>query len=482
MKKTYIFVLMICIQSLNIVSAQTTLHLSLNANGEDAAIDNYNPGNNYPNEIEYNMAGWSISGTPVIWRNLFKFDLSQIPAGAQVLDAKLSLHYAVTNSYTNAPQQSLTHSNASIVQRVTSHWTESTATWNNQPTVTNLDALTLPQSTSANQDYLNMDVTAMVSQMVQNGNNGFLISMLDESPYARMIFASGDHPDTLLHPTLDVTYTDCITLVLSPNSEDVAIDNYNPSNNYGNEIEYNMAGWTINGTPVIWRNLFKFDLSAIPGTAVVSSASLSLFYAAINNYTNAPHESLTHSNESVVQRVTGPWSESTTTWNNQPAATAQDEVRLLQSTSGTQDYTNLDVTAMVQQMVSGSNNGFLIKMVDETPYARMIFASGDNPDSSRRPALEVCFSTNAAVPEFQKDVFINAFPNPATDFVTIETSSPLKKLEVCNLLGEIIFSEKPDAPDKQTILNMSGFCSGVYILHVTTAAGSGNKKIILGHS
>ena len=56
------------------------------------------------------------------------------------------------------------------------------------------------------------------------------------------------------------------------NSEDVAIDNYNPSNNYSNEVEYNMAGWTINGTPVTRRNLFKFDLSAIPGTAVVSSA------------------------------------------------------------------------------------------------------------------------------------------------------------------------------------------------------------------
>ena len=53
---------------------------------------------NYPDEIEYHSAAWTITGTPVIWRNLFKFDLSCIPANAAIQSAHVSLFYADTNS------------------------------------------------------------------------------------------------------------------------------------------------------------------------------------------------------------------------------------------------------------------------------------------------------------------------------------------------------------------------------------------------
>ncbi|MBK6839656.1 MAG: DNRLRE domain-containing protein [Bacteroidetes bacterium] len=63
--------------------------------------------------------------------------------------------------------------------------------------------------------------------------------------------------------------------------------------------------------------------------------------------------------------------ENTVTWNNQPSTTTTDEVILAQSTSGTQDYTNMDVTPIVQEMVSDQamNYGFVLKLTNETFYA-----------------------------------------------------------------------------------------------------------------
>src|SRR6266496_4660092 len=149
-----------------------------------------------------------------------------------------------------------------------------------------------------------------------------------------------------------------VTYTLDPNSEDATIDDYTPGNNYPSEIELASRAWTISSTPVTWRSLFKFNLSCIPPNATVTSANLNLFYATQNNFGNAQHSSLSSSDESVLQRSTSWWSENTVTWNNQPTATIMDQVILAQSTSGMQDYPNLDVTAMVQQMVSYPSSNF----------------------------------------------------------------------------------------------------------------------------
>src|SRR6185436_5918455 len=119
MKKLYVLFLfsLTCF----FLSAQTTLTLKLNAGDEDATIDDYGPDNNHPNEIEYNSSAWTIYGTPVIWRNLFRFDLSSIPANAIVTNAELSLYYPTINN--SGVDTSLTSSNESVLQRITSAWT-----------------------------------------------------------------------------------------------------------------------------------------------------------------------------------------------------------------------------------------------------------------------------------------------------------------------------------------------------------------------
>lgn len=479
MKKYTIFILIFLISLVS--KGQTSIALTLNAGDEDAAIDDYHPTQNNPNEIEYNQAGWTISGVPVSWRSVFRFNLSSIPSGAIVQSARLSLYYANPNTYGNAPQQSLTHSNECVVRRITSSWTESTVNWNNQPSTTSQDELSLAQSTDSAQDYLNLDVTAMVQEMVNSVNNGFMIQMIDESPYARMIFASGDHPDSTKHPVLEITYMDltCITFFLGPAAEDAAIDDYYPAQNRPNEPEYNLAGWSISGTPVIWRNLFKFDFSSIPGNAVIQSANLNLYYPPINTYGNAPQQSLTHSNVSIIQRVTGPWSENSVNWYNQPPVTTTDEVTLPQSTDSSQDYLNIDLKPMVQQMLNSSNNGFLIRMVDETPYARMIFASGDYSDNSKRPSLEVCYSVPNGINSEPVKPFFTIYPNPSNGLFEIMLSKPCEIIEVYNALGQKVYVDRIDASVSHWSLDLSELPGGIYFLNLSSASQTYCQKLMI---
>lgn len=115
-----------------------------------------------------------------------------------------------------------------------------------------------------------------------------------------------------------------------------------------------------------------------------------MFYADTNSYliyANGEHSSLTSSNESVLQRITSVWTENTVNWSNQPSIDTSGQAILSESTSGTQDYTNMDVTQMVQEMTSSptANFGMELKLTNETFYAQMLFASGDNPNADKHP-------------------------------------------------------------------------------------------------
>ena len=453
-----------------VLNAQTTISLRLDPNGADAAVDDWYPNGNYPNETDYCSGTWTINGTQVSWRSFLKFDLSMIPPGSIVNSAHLSLYYANPNSF-NDQHQSLTSSNESVLQRVLDPWQENLVAWNNQPNVTSIDQVILPQSTSGTQDYTNMDVSAMVQEMVNSGNYGFGLRQVNEMPYGRMIFASGDHPDTNQRPLLIVNFTPqltCLNLKLDKEGEDATVDDYNPANNNPNEIEYFCGGWTINGFPVRWRNFFKFDLSQIPQGAVIQSAALSLYFAPNNNFF-ATDTSLTSSNQSIIRRVITPWTETTINWNNQPNTSNLNQVFLPQTTSGTQNFPNMDVSGMVQDMINnpGVSDGFMLKMANEIPYGRMIFASGDNPDTTLLPTLDICYYTlPTSIPTLETSSF-EVFPNPSTSDIYIRWNpmASYRGLEILNLLGELIADFDVTGLSSFSV-NAGSWAKGIYFIRL----------------
>lgn len=484
MKKIYALLVLTLFVQLDL-NAQTTVLITMDSNGEDAYIDNFNTSGNYPDEIEFCSGAWTINGTPVFWRNFMNFDLTLIPANAVITDARLSLFYAPSNEFDSVNgHQSLTNSNQSVLQRITSPWSEHSINWNNQPSTTTQNEVILQQSTSGFQDYTNIDVTGLVQDMISNKPQayGFALHLSNEQYYSQMIFATGDYPDAQLHPTLQVTYTypdPCINLTLDTPDEDATIDTYTPNTPHPNEIEYCSGSWTISGSSVTWRSLFKFDLSAIPAGSSIQSANLSLYFA-LNNSFLGEQSSLSSSNLGKIQRIASAWTENTVTWNTQPGVTTLNEATLAQSVMATQDYTYLDVTGMVQDMFVNGNYGFLVKQDIEQYYGWLIFGSGDNPNPFWRPRLDICYvapngiSTLTNLPNS-----VSIGPNPSNGiFIINMNENSFKRISVYDQTGRIVFNQTLPEEMKYKAIDLTSLASGIYTLTLNGDTNSFTGKIV----
>ncbi|UCH78668.1 MAG: DNRLRE domain-containing protein [Candidatus Coatesbacteria bacterium] len=177
------------------------------------------------------------------------------------------------------------------------------------------------------------------------------------------------------------------TLVLQPGSEgkDAMVNARLPSNNYAT-YAYLMVNY---GPSYEARGLIEFSLGSISGATIIS-AKLDLWIA-LPNPTNYNFG---------VYRVTASWSETSVTWNNQPAhnATAYDTIRISGSVGGPYTW---DVKNLVQQWASGTypNYGLMVKRVDmNNPTNWPYFCSSDHSNSSYRPRLTVEYSGSGVTP------------------------------------------------------------------------------------
>lgn len=181
-------------------------------------------------------------------------------------------------------------------------------------------------------------------------------------------------------------------VVLSPDAssgKDVSILSTNLE--VGPDVPYMSAfAQSMMAQPANSRILLEFNLDIIPSYAHVLNATLSL-YADSTVYES--HINEYGSNACWVQRVTSGWDPYSVNWDNQPATTEEYQVELPTTTSDTESFPSIDVTDMVQQMISGAdgNHGFMIRLQDETPYRRMTFASSENSNETIRPRLVISF-------------------------------------------------------------------------------------------
>lgn len=194
-----------------ILPAQTITVLQPGAaDGKDAVLKGCVPcgftNNNYGTNRDLPAVAWTNGGNLSIIRALFAFDLQVIPAGATVLDARLSLFHdpgSVEGTHSTS-----SGSNACLLQRVVQPWDEATVTWNTQPAATADNQVVIPATTSPTQDVIGIDVATLVQDMLNNPgqSHGFLLRLQNESSYRRMVFASSDNPDPALHPRLEITH------------------------------------------------------------------------------------------------------------------------------------------------------------------------------------------------------------------------------------------------------------------------------------
>jgi hypothetical protein len=97
-------------------------------------------------------------------------------------------------------------------------------------------------------------------------------------------------------------------------------------------------------------------------------------------------------------------------------------------------------------------------------YARAMYEEGSSLPSNTG---EACFLVGMDEHEASG---IKMYPNPASDFLSLEMQSPAESMTVYNATGSIV-AEVPVENQKVITLNVSRFPSGIYILKLTTSKG-----------
>jgi hypothetical protein len=182
------------------------------------------------------------------------------------------------------------------------------------------------------------------------------------------------------------------TLILHPDAcegKDAINGFIVPGSNYGSSEDLDVYAWTQGGNLNINRAYLDFNLSSIPNNAVITSATLYLYY----NPTNSGAYTHSGNNAFSIYRLTSPWLEDTINWNNQPSIDSSVIVNVPASTSGTQNY-SINVSSLIQNIVNNSafSYGLTMRLDDESPFNVVMFASSDHPDTSLHPMLVVTYN------------------------------------------------------------------------------------------
>src|SRR3989344_3095562 len=143
-------------------------------------------------------------------RGFIKFDLSQIPNNSIINSATLEVYGDPSSNY-------YTTSSLEVkCKEVLSSWSESTITWNNQPSLGNtLGSVTvnyngLPIS-EADASWMSFGITTLVQQWISGQKQNYGISLTtDSSPvtyYCEDFIYTSDHSISSKRPKLTITYT-----------------------------------------------------------------------------------------------------------------------------------------------------------------------------------------------------------------------------------------------------------------------------------
>lgn len=174
-------------------------------NPYEGYIENFNP-NDLNTGTQIDMAAWTSGGQPLFQRTVLKFDFSAIPVSATIDSARLYLYATTTPLGGNGVDAHFGSSNNSVIRRITTAWTTPAQfSWNNPPAVTNTHEAIIPQSTASFENNI-IDVTALISDMLVSGNNGFAINLQNEVAYNIRQYASSKHSDITKHPKLIIYY------------------------------------------------------------------------------------------------------------------------------------------------------------------------------------------------------------------------------------------------------------------------------------
>ena len=477
-----LFTLLVLIFNINYIFSQEVLILQPSPlEGKDSEIRELHPDLNYADSEEFISFDWTFSGTEGLGFSLIQFNLSELPDNIEITSAKLSLYYNPTSS--SAGQAG---NNACYLKRITSAWEENTVTWNNAPNTTNSGEVQLEESTSDNQDYLDIDILNFVSEWYNNPetNYGLKLEIIEQELYNSMKFCSSDYSNPDLRPKLIISYqfTDAIECInIQPNSldgKDAEVRELHPDLNYADSEEFISFDWTFSGTEGLGFSFIQFNLDTLPQNITIDQAKLSLFYNPTSSSAGQAGN-----NACYLKKVISDWEENTITWNNTPNTTDNGEVQLEESTSDNQDYLDIDILNSVSEWYNNpeTNYGLKLEIIEQELYNSMKFCSSDYSNPDLRPKLEICYHLqNTSVKSANTVKNYSIFPNPSQGLVFISNKNQFANttIQIFNSAGQEIFSKHLTSFTKETI-DLTQNVSGIYLVRITGPMTTQTQKIII---
>ena len=188
-------------------------------------------------------------------------------------------------------------------------------------------------------------------------------------------------PNDTTYLNWSLTYAPEIMLTIQPDGT-VGKDNYVydpfPDDNYGNDDDL-YAGARAMG---ICRSYLQFNLDAIPEDVVIVSSGLGVYY-----FYNAPN----HPAQIGVYPVLGAWSETGSTWNNQPVFATVPAGTYTFPATPTNDYRHITMTELARSWYDGShaNFGVILKSTDEDAWEGWVGFWSSDAIAARRPMLVI---------------------------------------------------------------------------------------------
>lgn len=290
---------------------------------------------------------------------LVKFDLTSIPPLTPINSASLNLYYYEYGDY-NPVGRLLT------AYKVLSNWTEMAVNYNTKPTINTIisGSSNVPATTET---WMQWNLTQDVQQTIDSPGTSFGWQIMDETYWGNFgvpgtHFASKEYVQIgqPFSPYLQVNFTDGTSQNFMP-TDDTYIANLDPSQIDGDlNVLATRNRYGADSPRYECDVLIKFNLSSIPETTQIVSATLHLYYYEYGDM-NPSGRPLT------VYRLLRNWDEHKTNYNRRPP-----KAKTVSATSLVpivpQVGMQWNLTADTQLFINSPGKNFGWEIMDETRW------------------------------------------------------------------------------------------------------------------
>ncbi len=231
--------------------------------------------------------------------------------------------------------------------------------------------------------YLNgVDTGNITSYIITNLAPGTYTIKLEYYHYKYREAAVMVNADETTYINWSLTYAPEVTATIQPDAaegKDATVNNGDTDENQGDyyQLIAGSRGWGF------YRAYLQFSLDSLPENAVITSAKLGLCYC---------DSAISIQTPIGAYLVLGSWSESTITWDNQPACATTPEVTVNMSAATSHSFIYWTITNIVKGWWNGSitNYGLMLRD-DEMWWDWKYFWSSDYGNASYRPMLVIYY-------------------------------------------------------------------------------------------